>query len=161
MCVASCVPCHANKGLRHGATTHDCSCGIGITLRNSRICSNSHCETWTCHTAIAASLPECAMMSCWTSQCGLHLWLHPLVRPHYTCSCRTLIFTMVSKRGQVLGIVGPGVSSRQQDLSACIAYHVCAGVCAHCTCMPIHVCPSAHGTHGYDKPRLVLSTSVA
>jgi len=63
MCVASCVPCHASKGLRHGATTHDCSCGIGITLRNSRRCSNSHCETWTCHTAIAASLPECAMMS--------------------------------------------------------------------------------------------------
>ena len=63
MCVASCVPCHANKGLRHGATTHDCSCGIGITARSSRICSNSHCEAWTCHTAIAASPPECAMMS--------------------------------------------------------------------------------------------------
>jgi hypothetical protein len=63
MCVASCVPCHASKGLRHGATTHDCSCGIGITLRNSRLCSNSHCETWTCHTAIAASPPECAMLS--------------------------------------------------------------------------------------------------
>jgi hypothetical protein len=63
MCVASCVPCHASKGLRHGATTHDCSCGIGITLRNSRICSNSHCETWTCHTAIAASPLECAMLS--------------------------------------------------------------------------------------------------
>ena len=57
------MPCHANKGLRHGATTHDCSCGIGIALKNSRRCSNSHCETWTCHTAIAASPPECAMMS--------------------------------------------------------------------------------------------------
>ena len=31
---------------------------------------------------------------------------------------------------------------------------VCWCVYAPCTCMPIHVCPSAHGTHGYDKPRL-------
>ena len=62
MCVASCVPCHASKGLRHGATTHACSCGIGITQECQK-CSNSHCETWTRHTAIAASLPDCAMMS--------------------------------------------------------------------------------------------------
>ena len=42
----------------------------------------------------------------WTLPCGLHLGLHPLVRPRDTCSCRTLISTMVSKvlpRGQVFG----------------------------------------------------------
>ena len=67
MRVSSCVPCHASKGLRHGATTHDCSCGIGITLKKSRQCSEyvqTHIvKPGTCHTAIAASPPACAMMS--------------------------------------------------------------------------------------------------
>ena len=97
MCVASCVPCHASKGLRHGATTHECSLWhwhhtqefhnmFKLTLRNM--------DLPYCNRCIGPCMRHAVI---WTSQCGLHLWLHPLVRPHYTCSCRTLISTMVSK----------------------------------------------------------------
>ena len=142
MCVASCVPCHASKGLRHGATTHDCSGGIGSTLRNSIICSNSHCETWACHTAIAAWPPECAMMSLVLRCVFFHLWLHPLVRPHYTCSCRTLISTMVSKSCPEVRFWGLLVLEFPHASKTCLlaALLTCVLVCARL----VFACPSMY-----------------
>ncbi len=142
MCVASCVPCHAIKGLRHGATTHDCSCGIGITLRNSRICSNSHCETWTCHTAIAASPPECAMMSFGlrsvVGTCRFIPVLGLTTHSPVAHSSPPWLVSIAQRSG--FGIFGLGVSSRQQYLSACSASHVCAGVCVRL----VLACPSMY-----------------
>ena len=93
----------------------------------------------------------------WTAPCGLHLVLHHLVRPRDTCSCRTLISTMVSKPCLEVRFWGLLVlqfphASKTFLLAALL---MCALVCVHCTGMPIHVCPSAHGSHGYDKHRLV------
>ena len=53
----------------------------------------------------------------------------------------------------VVGIVGLGLSSRQQDVSASRAAHVCERVCV--CALYLHDC------YGYDKPRLVVSTIVA
>ena len=139
-------------------------CGMGLPHMIAVVALASHSgDPEDVHTHIAnIYLPycnrcialECAMMSfglrsvvcTWGFILSLGLTTHA---PVAHSSPRWLV-SLAQRAG--LGIVGPGVSSRQQGLSACSASHVCAGVCAPCICIPIHVCPSAQGTHGYDKP---------
>ena len=141
MCVASRVLCHASKGLRHGATTHDCSCGIGITLRRSIICFDSHCETWTCHTAIAASPPECAMMSFGfrsvVCTCGFILSLGLTTHAPVAHSSPPWLVSLVQRSG--FGIVGPVVSSRHKTCLLA-ALLTCVLVCVRL----VFACPSMY-----------------